>query len=305
MNLYSNGKLLITGEYLVLNGAEALALPLKSGQSLNYKETTNNLIKWKSYDLKNNIWYSAIIDKDSLKVIESSDSNISKRLYEILNSIRNHNSEFLNKNGCEIETKLNFHKDWGLGSSSTLISNLSRLANVDPYIILNQTFGGSGYDIACSKVNHPILYSLINGKRVIQKVNFNPSFKNNLYFIYLNQKQDTSKEILDYRNLKISDSDIYKVTSISKEIIKTKSQQEFNLLLDTHEEILSSILKRDTIKKQLFSDFEGSIKSLGAWGGDFILSSSESNPSSYFMSKGFSLVISYNEMFSSRSFDYL
>ena len=86
MNLYSNGKLLITGEYLVLNGAEALALPLKSGQSLNYKETTNNLIKWKSYDLKNNIWYSAIIDKDNLKVIESSDSNISKRLYEILNS---------------------------------------------------------------------------------------------------------------------------------------------------------------------------------------------------------------------------
>ncbi len=305
MNLYSNGKLLITGEYLVLNGAEALALPLKSGQSLDYKETTNNLIKWKSYDLKNNIWYSAIIDKDNLKVIESSDSNISKRLYEILNSIRSHNSEFLNKNGCEIETKLNFHKDWGLGSSSTLISNLSKLANVDPYVILNQTFGGSGYDIACCEVNHPILYSLINGKRLIQKVNFNPSFKNNLYFIYLNQKQDTSKEILSYRNLKISDSDIYKVTSISKEIINTKSQEEFNLLLDTHEEILSSILKRDTIKKQLFSDFEGSIKSLGAWGGDFILSSSESNPSSYFMSKGFSLVISYNEMFSSRSFDYL
>ena len=305
MNLYSNGKLLITGEYLVLNGAEALALPLRSGQSLDYKETTNNLIKWKSYDLKNNIWYSAIIDKDNLKVIESSDSNISKRLNEILNSIRNHNSKFLNKNGCEIETKLNFHKDWGLGSSSTLISNLSKLANVDPYVILNQTFGGSGYDIACSEVNHPILYSLINGKRVIQKVNFNPSFKNNLYFIYLNKKQDTSKEILGYRNLKISDSDIYKVTSISKEIIKTKSQQEFNLLLDTHEEILSSILKRDTIKKELFSDFQGSIKSLGAWGGDFILSSSEYNPSSYFVSKGFSLVIGYNEMVSSKSFDYL
>ena len=56
MNLYSNGKLLITGEYLVLNGAEALALPLSCGQSLNYKKTTNNLIKWVSYDLKNNIY---------------------------------------------------------------------------------------------------------------------------------------------------------------------------------------------------------------------------------------------------------
>ena len=31
---YSNGKLLITGEYLVLDGAKALALPTKYGQYL-------------------------------------------------------------------------------------------------------------------------------------------------------------------------------------------------------------------------------------------------------------------------------
>ena len=229
MNLYSSGKLLITGEYLVLDGAEALALPLSCGQSLNYKKTTNNLIKWASYDLKNNIWYSAVIDKNNLKVIESSDYNISKRLHGILKSIRNYNPEFLTQNGYEIETKLNFDKNWGLGSSSTLISNLSKLADVDPYLILNETFGGSGYDIACSNLDHPILYSLNNGKRFIQKVEFNPVFKDNLYFIYLNKKQDSGKEIISYRNLKIYDSDIDKVTSISKQIIETKSQQEFNL----------------------------------------------------------------------------
>mgnify|MGYP001326616581 CR=1 FL=1 len=305
MNLYSNGKLLITGEYLVLNGAKALALPLSCGQSLNYKKTTNNLIKWNSYDLKNNIWYTAIIDKNSLKVIESSDYNISKRLHEILKSIRNHNPKFLTKNGYEIETKLNFDKNWGLGSSSTLISNISKLADVDPYVILNDTFGGSGYDIACCNLDQPILYSLKNGKRFIQKVDFNPVFKDNLYFIYLNKKQDSGKEIISYRNLNIYDSDIDKVTSISKQIIETKSQQEFNLLLDSHEEILSTILKRDTIKKELFSDFEGSIKNLGAWGGDFILASSLSNPSSYFINKGFNVVLSFNEMINNKSFDYL
>ena len=305
MNLYSNGKLLITGEYLVLNGAEALALPLSCGQSLNYKETTNNLIKWNSYDLKNNIWYSAIIDKNNLKVIESSDHNISKRLHGILKSIRNYNPEFLTRNGYEIKTKLNFDKNWGLGSSSTLISNLSKLANVDPYVILNETFGGSGYDIACSDLKQPIIYSLKNGKRVIRKVKFNPGFRDNLYFVYLNKKQDSGKEIISYRNLNISDSDIDKVTSISKQIIKTKSQQEFNLLLDSHEKILSTILKRDTIKKELFSDFEGSIKNLGAWGGDFILVSGSSNPSSYFINKGFNVVLNFNEMISSKGFDYL
>jgi len=305
MKLYSNGKLLITGEYLVLNGAEAFAIPLSCGQSLNHKKTSDDLIKWNSCDLKNNIWFSTIIDKDKLKVIESSDSRISKRLNEILKSIRNYNPEFLNENGCEIETKLNFDKDWGLGSSSTLISNLSKLANVDPYIILNETFGGSGYDIACANVNHPILYSLNNGKRVIQKVEFNPTFKSNLYFIYLNRKQDSSKEILRYGNLKISNSDIDKITSISKQMIISKNQKEFNLLLDSHEEILSSILKRNPIKKELFSDFEGSIKNLGAWGGDFILSSSETNPSKYFISKGFSTVLSYSDMVNNISFDYL
>ena len=305
MNLYSNGKLLITGEYLVLNGAEALALPLNSGQSLNYKKTSNNLIRWNSYDLKNNIWYSAIIDNNNLKIIKSSNSNISKRLHEILKSIRNHNPEFFKKNGYEITTKLNFDKNWGLGSSSTLISNLSKLADVDPYVILDETFGGSGYDIACSNLNQPILYSLKNSERVIQKVKFNPPFRDKIYFIYLNKKQDSGKEIANYQNLKISDSDIEKVTSISRLIIETKSQQEFNTLLDSHEEILSTILKRDTIKKYLFSDFEGSIKSLGAWGGDFILVSCSSNPSPYFISKGFNVVLNYNEMLNNKSFDYL
>ena len=151
MNFYSYGKLLITGEYLVLDGAEAFALPLSCGQSLNYKEIDNNLIKWTSYDMKNHVWFNTIVDKDKLEIIESSDYSVSKRLNEILKSIRNHNSNFLNNNGCEIKTKLNFDKEWGLGSSSTLISNLSSLANVDPYIILNETFGGSGYDIACSR----------------------------------------------------------------------------------------------------------------------------------------------------------
>ena len=175
----------------------------------------------------------------------------------------------------------------------------------DSYVILNETFGGSGYDIACSNLNQPILYSLKNGKRVIRKVKFNPGFRDNLYFVYLNKKQDSGKEIISYRNLNISDSDIDKVTSISKQIIKTKSQQEFDLLLDSHEEILSTILKRDTIKKELFSDFEGSIKNLGAWGGDFVLASCSYNPSSYFNGKGFNIIFSFNEMVNNISFDYL
>ena len=44
----SNGKFLLTGEYLVLKGATALALPLKKGQSLDVEILDGNegLIHW-------------------------------------------------------------------------------------------------------------------------------------------------------------------------------------------------------------------------------------------------------------------
>ena len=38
---YSNGKLLITGEYLVLDGAKAFALPTKFGQNLIVEKGNN------------------------------------------------------------------------------------------------------------------------------------------------------------------------------------------------------------------------------------------------------------------------
>ena len=38
---YSNGKLLLTGEYVVLDGAKALAVPTRFGQNLIVKKGNN------------------------------------------------------------------------------------------------------------------------------------------------------------------------------------------------------------------------------------------------------------------------
>ena len=54
---YSNGKLLITGEYLVLNGAKALALPTKFGQSLEVSSIEEKKIIWTSLDFDKSIWF--------------------------------------------------------------------------------------------------------------------------------------------------------------------------------------------------------------------------------------------------------
>ena len=59
---------------------------------------------------------------------------------------------------------------------------------------------------------------------------------------------------------------------------------------------MSSILELPTVKESLFPDFDGSIKSLGAWGGDFVLTVSKDNPTAYFENKGYKTIVSYQEM---------
>jgi len=59
---------------------------------------------------------------------------------------------------------------------------------------------------------------------------------------------------------------------------------------------MSNVLELQTVQEALFEDFDGVIKSLGAWGGDFVLAVSKENPTGYFKERGFEVVIPYSEM---------
>jgi hypothetical protein len=50
------------------------------------------------------------------------------------------------------------------------------------------------------------------------------------------------------------------------------------------------------VQKEMFSDYFGQTKSLGAWGGDFILATGNDDTPIYFKNKGFDTVISYQDM---------
>ena len=156
---YSNGKLLITGEYVVLDGAIALALPTKYGQNLIIEEAENNLIQWKSFDIDDSIWFEDNIPFSSVIRKERFDDNhsIKNTLIEILHEAYLMNSDFItNSKGYVITTELTFPKFWGLGTSSTLINNIAKWLKIDAYQLLKRSFGGSGYDIACAQNNSPI-----------------------------------------------------------------------------------------------------------------------------------------------------
>ena len=119
---YSHGKLLITSEYLVLKGAKALAIPCNKGQILKFNSNSSKTLNWKSYDLNDNIWFEAIFECKNLNCVKSKQTSTAKSLSNILKEIRKIKPEFLSFNGGNIETKLEFNLNWGLGSSSTLIS---------------------------------------------------------------------------------------------------------------------------------------------------------------------------------------
>ncbi|TYB79194.1 GYDIA family GHMP kinase [Bizionia myxarmorum] len=296
-SFYSNGKLLLTGEYVVLDGAKALAVPTKYGQFLDVKATDSKSILWKSTGEKGSIWFEDTFTISEGTIISALQNNpISERLIQILETAKHLNPEFLNS-GYDIESRLTFPKDWGLGSSSTLLNNIADWAKIDPYQLLDKTFGGSGYDMACAKHNTAITYQLINEKRHIQPIHFNPVFKDNLYFVYLNQKQNSRDGIASYRKTsKTNTLALSEISEITEQIIICKELSDFNSLIIQHESIISKLINQPTVKSRLFPDFNGELKSLGAWGGDFILASSSENPTAYFKAKGFHTILRYQDL---------
>ena len=297
---YSNGKLLITGEYLVLDGTKAFALPTKFGQNLIIEESEGQIIHWRSFDSDRSIWFEDTIPFSSIirKERFDDDATIKNTLIEILHEAYLINSDFITTaKGYTIRTELTFPKFWGLGTSSTLINNIAQWLKIDAFELLKRSFGGSGYDIACAQNSSPILYQLVNGKAVVEKVNFKPDFTDKVFFVYLNKKQNSKAAIASYYS-KQGDiqTALETINSISKTIIEAKTLNEFGTALQNHEIELRKILELPTVKERLFPDFDGVIKSLGAWGGDFVMSISKENPTSYFKTKGFEIVIPYGEM---------
>ncbi|MBN4085407.1 GHMP kinase [Flavobacteriaceae bacterium AH-315-B10] len=295
---YSNGKLLLTGEYLILDGALSLAVPTRFGQSLLVETIDEPKLIWKSIDNNGNVWFEKMFGFDEMLNQVQHVDVVSKRLVQILRAVKQLNPNFLNSEvGYKVTTKLDFQRNWGLGSSSTLINNLAQWANVDAYQLLEQTFGGSGYDLACTQHNVPITYQLENNNRFINEVSFNPNFKDNLFFVHLNKKQNTRDGIAQYNanknNFSVAISEISDITS---NIISCNSLKHFETLISSHEQITSKIIKQKPIKELLFKDYKGAIKSLGAWGGDFILVTGNKSSMDYFKSKGYLTIIPYSEM---------
>ncbi|WP_028376454.1 GYDIA family GHMP kinase [Leeuwenhoekiella sp. MAR_2009_132] len=297
---YGHGKLLITGEYLVLDGALALAIPTQKGQSLVVEDLNTEGITWVSLKSSGELWFTTHLTYEDLnKSLPEQPADPKDRLIQLLAAARSLNPQFLrDAKNIKVTTTLEFESNWGLGSSSTLIYTLAEWAEVDAYALLNLTFGGSGYDIACASNHTPILYQLKEQKPRVLQTQFNPPFRDQLYFIHLNKKQNSRDAISNYRKQpkESLESAINKVSGISETLLICEELLSFRALIDAHERIIASVLNTQTIKQQLFADYPGSIKSLGGWGGDFILVTANQEDLDYFRNKEYHTIISYSDM---------
>lgn len=292
MKFKSNGKLLITSEYLVMKGAMALAIPAKLDQELNVISTNSDFINWKSFNKDNQIWYEEkfFLDKGTL-IYHGKKNKMSDLIVRLFDYIHKFNKPEKSI-GNEFIWKINFNINWGLGSSSTLINNLSKWAKVNPYKLLFSVFNGSGYDIACCDKSNPIIFQKKDDYLSVSDTTFNPNFLNNLFLIFLNKKQDTQKSVQNFLETDQSLSEgINQINEIVHEIENVKDITTFESLIERHEKIIANVLQMPTIQNEKFPDYNnGVIKSLGSWGGDFVLATGDEKSVDYFKEKGFNTI---------------
>lgn len=292
---------MLTGEYFVLDGAKALAFPTKYGQKMTIKSARGSDLGWKSFDNEGNCWFESQISLYDFSAVKTNDEVVSETLRKLLRNAVRLNSEFLNNwKAFKVETHLEFPRNWGLGSSSTLTSMLAEWADVNPFLLHFKVSNGSGYDVACANADGPITYEYSGDSLHFEEVDFNPSFTENLYFVHLNEKQ-SSEEALNYyfKKVKGKKSVAKEITGLTEEILQAKKIEDFRDLICEHEKVLAKSLNKTTVKEERFSDFWGCIKSLGAWGGDFVMAistESAAKTKKYFNDKGYNTVIPYNDM---------
>ena len=274
---YSNGKLMITGEYLVLNGAEALALPVSRGQEMKVVHSSGKpCLMWYTY-VENKLWFEACFSLPDLVIANTNDFPTAQHIREILLVVRKLNPGFLGEiYRYDVTCRINFDINWGLGSSSSLLANIASWAGIDPFGLHFQVSTGSGYDIAAAISETPVIYKLMNGRPEYRPVSFHPLFQEKLFFGYLGKKRKSSEAVENFRKDQFSATGaVDEISAITRQIAGVSDLYGFVQLLKRHDRIISQFLNEAPVAEQRFSDFNGYVKSLGAWGGDFALFASD------------------------------
>lgn len=285
----------------MLHGAKALAVPLKKGQSMVVSPGKKpSVIEWRATSLGRE-WFRADLGLPDFRVLQSSDPEKAGLLATILSEAKALSPGAVrDEDSFVVHTGLDFDIRWGLGSSSTLVSNVAYWFQTDPFTLFKKVFPGSGYDIFCARAHKPIIFQVENGNPMVREVDFNPDFRNKLYFVYLGQKQDSQASVNKFRQeYSIDRKHLDSLSRLTEDMLQQRDLSGFMEVLEQHETLMSGILGIPSVGPLMFRDFPGVVKSLGAWGGDFILAASPQPADvvfSYFLARNMEVIFRYSDL---------
>jgi mevalonate kinase len=299
--LQARGKLLISAEYMVLHGSLALVLPLKKKQNLKKIRSENrNSITWSAYR-ETDLWFRAEFRPSTLEVVTASNAEMAERLRMLLRTCVELNPSFHRELLIwDVETRLDFSPEWGFGSSSTLTALMAEWAGVNALDLHFMISEGSGYDVACAVADRAIVYSLQDKEPRYEPVLFHPPFADQLYFVWLGSKQPTALHLREMAGrLNPGKELIRSFSMLTRGMLGSKELDDFRNYMEEHEAKLSELTGLERVSLTRFPGLQGSVKSLGAWGGDFVMIASDQQTDAlynYLDKLGFTCRFRYKEL---------
>jgi len=258
------------------------------------------VIEWETY-VMDKPWFKASFRIEDMTILDSSSHKTAIFIRDLLRAGAELQPELKSASqGFSIVNHIDFDIRWGMGSSSSLLSNLAYWLEIDPYSLYCSTFQGSGYDVFCARANGPITFQLKQERCEIHEVSFNPAFADHLYFIYSGRKQDSQESVGKFKSKPLSeDRIIIQVTDLTDAFIKSPDLEDFLSVIRIHEDAISAAIGLPGVKQAIFPDFNGEIKSLGAWGGDFIMAAtpmSRKEVKEYFNKRNLKVIFSWKDI---------
>lgn len=295
--IYSSGKLILMGEYAVLHGIDALCIPLKAGQEMLVQDSPDNHIHW-SWKYKDRYLADFVLHNQTLEVLACKHGDPSW-VIRLINLVRETSAVFLTDKGRKIAFNNFFPPEWGLGSSSATISSLCRYAGVDAFAVNERLTGGSGADIAAATATEWFIYRKSNPTPAAWPLPFSYSLADNTWFIYSGNKQATAAHLAEVRSAEntFNMSLLPHVNWLVYKFATASALPEISKIIQDHESLIGQLIGKSPVGLD-FPDFPGKIKSLGAWGGDFLMAVSQQDDDfvrDYFTGRGYKDVFSWED----------
>ncbi len=250
----SSGKLLLSGEYWVLHGAEALAIATVKGQTLHYEDADCEL-HWVAKDHEGSVWMDCVANQDPY-------------LARILSAVQKLNGSLPHRG--RVSTQLEFNRNWGWGSSSSLIDLIAQWTGLDPMELHFETSEGSGFDVACARAGGAIAYQKTGPRSAVWNNVASAHWPHEHFgLVYLGGKQDSQREVAKIRREPLA-SELDAISALSRHLASSSNAEAWMQGIDELEDRTASWLGMERVQKR-FPGVRATIKSLGAWGGDFAL----------------------------------